>query len=91
MNLSLINAWWAIRRKQTALHQAFMILTFAIGSAVSAIRLLILLGDMVFGISFQTNFGRWLWIGMTMHATMAELILWQTQAKKGLINAYPKV
>jgi len=75
MNISLINAWWAIRRKQTALYQAFMIRAFAIGSAVAALRLLSISGDMVFGISFQANFGLWLWIGMTMLAAMAELIL----------------
>lgn len=52
-----------------------MIRAFAIGSAVAALRLLSISGDMVFGISFQANFGLWLWIGMTMLAAMAELIL----------------
>jgi len=77
MIISLIAAWWAIRRRQTALHRAFMIRAYAIGSAVATIRLLGILGDMVFGINFQANFGLWLWIGMSLHLIAAELILGQ--------------
>jgi len=86
MILTLVAAFRAIRQRDIARHRAFMIRAFAIGSAVATIRVLGILGEIFLGLSFESSFGLWLWIGMTLHAAIAELILWQTMPKTGRCN-----
>jgi uncharacterized membrane protein len=91
MILALVAAWLAIRRREVPRHRAFMIRAYAIGSAVATIRLLGILGEVILGIDFLANFGLWLWVGMSLHVVVAELIsgqsLWVKRRAAPLVAA----
>lgn len=75
MALALVLALRAIRARDWRRHRAWMIRAFAVGLAISTIRLLGILADLLLGIDFNDAFGAAVLGGFCLHALVAEGII----------------
>lgn len=77
--LALLLAFAYARRRRFRAHRAWMIRAYALGLAVSTIRLYILLLQVGLGYRFEEAFGVGFWLGFSTHALAAEVIVNRTR------------
>lgn len=80
--VALSKAWWHVRHKNILLHREWMIRAFAIGLAVSTVRLIIGLFFGFSGLGPEVFFGTAFWIGFMLHAVVAAVWINYTRESK---------
>lgn len=84
---SLIIALRAILRRDITRHRAWMIRAFAIGLAISTMRIFFIPAYFLFGVPSNFTIALGMWIGFLVNITVAEIILWRERVKLQGLNA----
>ncbi|WP_189418870.1 DUF2306 domain-containing protein [Cellvibrio zantedeschiae] len=74
---TLIVALRAILRREIARHRAWMIRAFAIGLAISTMRIFFIPAYLLYGMPSDFTVALGMWIGFLVNIAVAEFILWR--------------
>lgn len=79
--VTLTIALRAILRRDIARHRAWMIRAFAIGLAISTMRIFFIPAYLLYGVPSDFTVGLGMWIGFLVNIAVAEFILWRERSK----------
>lgn len=82
--ITLAVALHAILRRDIARHRAWMIRAFAIGLAISTMRIFFIPAYLLYGVPSDFTVGLGMWIGFLANIAVAEFILWNEKRKVAL-------
>jgi uncharacterized membrane protein len=72
----------AALRRSFATHRAWMIRAFAIGLAISTMRIFFIPAYLIFGVPSNFTVALGMWVGFLVNILVAELILWRERRHK---------
>lgn len=84
--VTLTIALRAILRRDIARHRAWMIRAFAIGLAISTMRIFFIPAYLLYGIPSDFTVGLGMWIGFLVNIAVAEFILWRERLKRSVME-----
>lgn len=79
--VTLTIALRAILRRDVTRHRAWMIRAFAIGLAISTMRIFFIPAYLLYGVPSDFTVGLGMWIGFWVNIAVAEFILWRERSK----------
>jgi uncharacterized membrane protein len=82
--VTLMIALKAVLRRNIARHRAWMIRAFAIGLAISTMRIFFIPAYLLYGVPSDFTVGLGMWIGFLVNIAVAEFILWRERQKSQL-------
>lgn len=81
--ITLVIALRAILRRDVVRHRAWMIRAFAIGLAISTMRIFFIPAYLLFGVPSDFTVGLGMWVGFVVNIVVAEWILWRERSRRG--------
>lgn len=75
--VTLSIAFQSILRRNIARHRTWMIRAFAIGLAISTMRIFFIPAYLLYGVPSEFTIGLGMWIGFLVNIVVAEIILWR--------------
>ena len=82
--VTLTVALRAILRRDITRHRAWMIRAFAIGLAISTMRIFFIPAYLLYGVPSDFTVGLGMWIGFLVNIAVAEFILWRERVKRSV-------
>lgn len=84
--VTLTIALQSILRRNIARHRVWMIRAFAIGLAISTMRIFFIPAYLLYGVPSDFTVGLGMWIGFLVNIAVAEIILWRERKVRRVVG-----